>query len=173
MRKGCRRSRRDTGRRSKHYRSACPYFTYSFNTSTHKRGMNPTHKLKCLCVHTGPNWWVHQATRGCRENHQDRRNQDYWAGPKDQRSGASAGLHGNGKGNFNITKITVSCLHFLHLMNIVIIFLQEKSQLQKKLQESEQRLRLLELTEKTDATVAKRYKQTPAFKDHNMSKWCF
>ncbi|XP_035507939.1 rootletin-like [Morone saxatilis] len=36
---------------------------------------------------------------------------------------------------------------------------KEKSQLQKKLQESEQRLRLLELTDKTDATAAKRSKE--------------
>uniref|UniRef100_A0A667Y6I8 Myocardial zonula adherens protein n=1 Tax=Myripristis murdjan TaxID=586833 RepID=A0A667Y6I8_9TELE len=36
---------------------------------------------------------------------------------------------------------------------------QEKSQLQKKLQESEQRLRLIELTDTTDASVAKRSKQ--------------
>lgn len=34
--------------------------------------------------------------------------------------------------------------------------LQEKSQLQKKLQESERRLRLIELTDTTDASVAKR-----------------
>lgn len=39
------------------------------------------------------------------------------------------------------------------------MFLQEKGQLQKKLQECEQRLRLLELTDTTDATVAKRYKK--------------
>ncbi|XP_028258115.1 myocardial zonula adherens protein isoform X2 [Parambassis ranga] len=36
---------------------------------------------------------------------------------------------------------------------------REKSQLQKKLQECEQRLRLMELTDTTDATVAKRSKQ--------------
>lgn len=39
------------------------------------------------------------------------------------------------------------------------MFLQEKGQLQKKLQECEQRLRLLELTDTTDGTVAKRYKK--------------
>ncbi|KAK5873943.1 hypothetical protein PBY51_018937 [Eleginops maclovinus] len=36
---------------------------------------------------------------------------------------------------------------------------KEKSQLEKKLQECEQRLRLMELTDETDATVAKRSKQ--------------
>ncbi|XP_022600372.1 myocardial zonula adherens protein-like isoform X4 [Seriola dumerili] len=36
---------------------------------------------------------------------------------------------------------------------------KEKSQLQKKLQECEQRLRLIELTDKTDTTVAKRSKE--------------
>ncbi|XP_042349077.1 myocardial zonula adherens protein isoform X2 [Plectropomus leopardus] len=36
---------------------------------------------------------------------------------------------------------------------------KEKSQLYKKLQETEQRLRLLELTDKTDATIAKRSKE--------------
>lgn len=39
-------------------------------------------------------------------------------------------------------------------------FLQEKGQLQNKLQECEQRLRLLELTDTTDATVVKKYVKT-------------
>lgn len=39
-------------------------------------------------------------------------------------------------------------------------FLQEKIQLQKKLQESEQRLRLLEMTDVPDANIAKRYKDS-------------
>lgn len=47
-------------------------------------------------------------------------------------------------------------------------FLQEKSQLHKKLQECEQRLRLMELTDKTDATVAKRYKKNVHINKH----WC-
>lgn len=37
-----------------------------------------------------------------------------------------------------------------------VCFYQEKGQLQKKLQENEQRLRLLELSDTTDGTVAKR-----------------
>lgn len=54
-----------------------------------------------------------------------------------------------------------SHLHFLQIINILMKthVLQEKSQLQKKLQECEQHLRLLELTDTTDATVAKRYKK--------------
>lgn len=41
------------------------------------------------------------------------------------------------------------------------IFIQEKSQLEKKLKENEQQLHLLELTDTTDATIAKRYKNDP------------
>lgn len=37
-------------------------------------------------------------------------------------------------------------------------FLQERNQLQNKLQESEQRLLLLEMTDEPDANIAKRYK---------------
>lgn len=51
-----------------------------------------------------------------------------------------------------------------------MFFSQEKSQLQKKLQESEQRLRLLELTDTADATVAKRYKKDVHINKHQYDK---
>ncbi|XP_031702703.1 myocardial zonula adherens protein-like isoform X2 [Anarrhichthys ocellatus] len=64
---------------------------------------------------------------------------------------------GNVRQNFNMTKI----LHFLQIFKIdnENIFSQEKSQLSKKLQECEQRLRLMELTDTTDSTVVKRSKE--------------
>lgn len=109
---------------------------------------------------TGPTWWVHQATRGSRENHQDCGGQNRWKRPKDHRGGASTELYGKGKGNLNnkINKNKAVYTFCKWSTCTIQIFIQEKSQLEKKLKENEQRLRLLELTDTTDATIAKRYK---------------
>lgn len=55
------------------------------------------------------------------------------------------------------------------MINTVIIP-QEKSQLQEKLKECERRLRLMELTDTTDATEAKRYKTNDQTRNISLRK---